>query len=108
MNEEITPIEIRRLVGDRIRFLRKTKGWSQEELGEYAALSHKFIGEIERGTVNPSLDTLLGISKALQVEIAKLFSNNQLYVLTEDEISNVQSALDVLNSVMAKSRSNCT
>ena len=107
MREDITPIEIRRLVGDRIRFLRKAKGWSQEELGEYAALSYKFIGEIERGTVNPSLDTLLGISNALHVELAKLFSNDQIYVLTEDETASVHSALDVLNTVITKSRSTC-
>ncbi len=105
MCKEITPIEIRRLVGDRIRFLRKAKGWSQEELGEYAALSYKFIGEIERGTVNPSLDTLLGISNALQIEIARLFSNDQMYVLTEDETAATQSALDVLNKVFTESRS---
>lgn len=100
MNEEITPIEIRRLVGDRIRFLRKAKGWSQEELGEYAALSYKFIGEIERGTVNPSLDTLLGISNALNVEIAKLFSGDQMIVLKEDDISSVRSALATLNTIL--------
>ena len=105
MNEEITPIDIRRLVGDRIRFLRKAKGWSQEELGEYAALSCKFIGEIERGTVNPSLDTLLGNSNALNVEIAKLFSGDQMIVLKESDISSVQSALDVLNSVLGNTKS---
>lgn len=104
MNEEITPIDIRRLVGDRIRFLRKAKGWSQEELGEYAALSYKFIGEIERGTVNPSLDTLLGISNALNVEIAKLFSGDQMIVLNEGDISSVQSALNVLNSVLGNTK----
>ena len=81
MEREITPIELRRIVGDRIRFLRKKRGWSQEELGEHAALSYKFIGEIERGAVNPSLDTLLSISNALNVEIAKLFSNDQMRVL---------------------------
>ena len=105
MGKEITPIEIRRLVGDRIRFLRKAKGWSQEELGEYAALSYKFIGEIERGTVNPSLDTLLGISNALQIEIAKLFSNDRQYVLTEGETAITQSALEILNKVFTESRS---
>jgi len=65
-------------------------------------LSYKFIGEIERGTVNPSLDTLLGISNALDVEIAKLFSGDQMIVLKEDDISDVQSALDVLNNVLGK------
>lgn len=105
MSIEITPIELRRLVGKRIRFLRKAKGWSQEELGEYAALSYKFIGEIERGSVNPSLDTLLGISNALNVEIAALFSSAKLLVLTEGDIANVQSALDVLNHIMEDFRS---
>lgn len=103
---EMTPIELRKLVGKRIRFLRKARGWSQEELGEYAELSYKFIGEIERGTVNPSLDTLLGISKALHVEIAKLFSNERMSVLTGNDFSNVQSALALLNSVLGDNATN--
>jgi transcriptional regulator with XRE-family HTH domain len=100
MEREITPIELRRIVGDRIRFLRKKRCWSQEELGEHASLSYKFIGEIERGAVNPSLDTLLSISNALNVEIAKLFSNDQMRVLKENEISSILSALAVLNNVL--------
>ncbi|MBI4680030.1 MAG: helix-turn-helix transcriptional regulator [Nitrospirae bacterium] len=31
--------------------------FTQEELGEKAGLSYKFVGEIERGEVNPSLDS---------------------------------------------------
>ncbi len=104
MNVKITTIELRRLVGDRIRFLRKSKGWSQEELGEYAALSYKFIGEIERGTVNPSLDTLMGISNALNVEITCLFSGDQLLVLRENDIISIRSALANLNDIFENPR----
>lgn len=98
------PFSFRRLVGKRIRVFRNAKGWSQEQLGEYASLSYKFIGEIERGTVNPSLDTILGISNALSVEIAKLFSSDQLLVLKEDDISSIQSALATLNEILENRR----
>lgn len=45
---------IRRGLGKRIRTLRRLKTLTQEELGEKAGLSYKFVGEIERGEVNPS------------------------------------------------------
>lgn len=97
-------IALRRLVGENIRSLRKTKGWSQEELGERAALSYKFVGEIERGVVNPSLDSLLNIANALSIEIAKLFLTERLAVLTDAEIANIQSALAVLNNVFSSEK----
>lgn len=75
-------------------------------MGEYAELSYKFVGEIERGTVNPSLDTLLGISNALTVEITKLFSNEQMCVLTGDDIVNAQSALTTLNIILETQKPN--
>ncbi|NTV13134.1 MAG: helix-turn-helix transcriptional regulator [Desulfobulbaceae bacterium] len=92
-------IALRRLVGDNVRSLRKTRGWSQEELGERAALSYKFVGEIERGAVNPSLDSLLSIANALTVEVAKLFLTERLAVLTDTEVADIQSALAILSNV---------
>lgn len=88
-------------MGENIRQLRKERGWSQEELGEHAALSYKFVGEIERGVVNPSLDSLLSIANALTIEIAKLFLTERLAILTNAEISDIQSAMAALNNVFA-------
>lgn len=88
-------------MGENIRQLRKERGWSQEELGERATLSYKFVGEIERGMVNPSLDSLLSIANALTIEIAKLFLTERLSVLTSAEIANIQSAMVVLNNIFA-------
>jgi len=51
---------------------RREKGWSQEELGERADLGYKCVGEVERGTVNPSLDSLEKIANALAIEVAAL------------------------------------
>ena len=61
------------LLGQRIRYLRKLKKWTLEELGEKAATNHKHIGEIERGQQNPSYAVLVKISDALEVELPELF-----------------------------------
>lgn len=90
---------LRRVVGKNIRLLRKAKGWSQEELAEKADLSYKFIGEIERGSVNPSLDSLIKISNALSSEITRLFRSESHILLTEQDIESVRSSLETLNRV---------
>lgn len=102
MGTQMTPEEVRMFLGKRIRSLRKTNGWTQEELAENAELSHKYIGEVERGEVNPSLDTLLSIANALKVEIPKLFSSEQMLILKKNELSSIHSALNVLNNVLGE------
>lgn len=91
---------LRHLVGNNIRNLRKGRGWSQEELGEHAELSYKFVGEVERGTVNPSLDSLAGIANALNVGIVRLFGDADQIILTGNDISSVQNALATLKDVL--------
>lgn len=93
-------IALRNRLGGNIRGLRKARGWSQEALGERADLSYKFVGEIERGLVNPSLDSLVKIANVLGVEIAELFMTETLYVFTADDVTSVKSAMNILNSVL--------
>ncbi len=73
-------------------------------MGEQADLSYKFVGEIERGAVNPSLDSLIRIANALNVEITELFLSEGLIVLTHDDVARVESALAVLNNVLGTAR----
>ena len=65
---------VRVLVGERIRNLRKERGWSQEELGEKADLHHTYVGAVERGEKNASIDTLDKIADALGIEMVDLFT----------------------------------
>jgi transcriptional regulator with XRE-family HTH domain len=65
------------LLGNRIRVIRKAKGWTQEALGAKADISYKYVGEIERGQQNPSFDTLVKIADALAVELSDLFRFEQ-------------------------------
>lgn len=60
-------------MGRRIRALRNAKGWSQQELGNQADINYKFLGEIERGLQNPTVNILVKISKALNVDLPELF-----------------------------------
>lgn len=62
----------RRIVGQKIRACRKRAGLTQEELAEKASLSYKYLGEVERGYVNVSLDSLMRIAAALKVRLRDL------------------------------------
>lgn len=60
-------------VGNRIRELRKAKGWTQEQLAEAAGLHYSYIGGVERGDRNISLETLEKIINGLQVTAEEIF-----------------------------------
>ncbi|AIQ21312.1 transcriptional regulator [Paenibacillus sp. FSL H7-0357] len=60
-------------VGSRIRELRKAKGWTQEQLAEAASLHYSYIGGVERGDRNISLETLEKIIAAFQVPAIEVF-----------------------------------
>jgi transcriptional regulator with XRE-family HTH domain len=62
----------RRIVGQNIRLYRKQAGLSQEKLAAKADLTYKFLGEVERGYENISLDALTRIAKALKIKVRDL------------------------------------
>ena len=62
-----------KVVGERIRFFRKERGLSQEELAYRAALHNTYIGQVERGEKNATIESLTKISAALDITVAELF-----------------------------------
>lgn len=60
-------------VGDVIRKLRNSRGWSQTELGEKAALNKDTINRIESGE-KPRQDSIERIAAALGVELHELYA----------------------------------
>lgn len=64
-------------LGARVREARTRRGWTQEALGERAGLSYKFIGEIERGTGNPTVESVNQIADALSVDVGELFQREE-------------------------------
>lgn len=65
--------ELKQALGSNVRRLRRRRGWTQEELADRADISAKFVGEIERADVNPSLATLYVLAGAFEVGIRDLF-----------------------------------
>jgi transcriptional regulator with XRE-family HTH domain len=62
-------------LGKRIRELRDGLELSQEQLAEGARLASKHIQDIEYGRTNPTVATLVGIARALKVNIRDLFED---------------------------------
>ena len=91
---------IRKKLGEKIRQLRKLRELTQEQLGEKAGISYKFIGEVERGIVNPSLDSLIGIARALNVNVKELFPSESDLIteFSSEELQTIKRAVKLLNS----------
>ena len=66
-----TPITVS--FGNKIRELRKSRGLSQESLADLAELDRSYIGGVERGDRNISLNNIQKLSIALNVNIADFF-----------------------------------
>lgn len=65
-------MEIRHRFADRVRILRKAKGWSQEELADRASIHRTFVSQIERATKRSTIDTVEKVAKALGVSCGDL------------------------------------
>jgi transcriptional regulator with XRE-family HTH domain len=59
-------------LGEKIKYLRKDLGLSQEELGEAIGSNRLTILRIESGKVNSTIGMLIEISNALKVELGDL------------------------------------
>ncbi|MGB0629753.1 MAG: helix-turn-helix domain-containing protein [Alphaproteobacteria bacterium] len=60
-------------IGAALRDLRDARGLSARRLAEEAGVSAAMISRIESGQVSPSISTLNGLSKALDVPLVSLF-----------------------------------
>ena len=60
-------------LGQKVKKLRKNKGFTQEQLADKIRLSATYIGFIEQGQRNPSIKTADKIARALGVRLSDLF-----------------------------------
>ena len=66
-------VQIQQRFGQRVRELRKEKGFSQEALALACDLDRTYIGGVERGERNVSLLNIQKIADALGVSARELF-----------------------------------
>ena len=61
-------MNIKKIVGDNIRFIREKRGFTQEELSVITNMSKTFIGDIERAQKAPTTVSIEKIAKALGIQ----------------------------------------
>ena len=67
-------VQVLRSLAAVLRSLRKTKGWSQDQLAERAFMHRSYVADLERASRNPSVRTLVKLADALGVPISALFA----------------------------------
>lgn len=78
-------------VGEKIRSRRVRLGLSQEQLAELCGITPSYVGHIERGSRQLSLNTAISISAALEISLD--------YLLLD--VKNENGDADVLESISA-------
>ena len=68
--------DIRKRFGAVVRDYRKAQGYSQEAFADECGLHRTYIGAIERGERNVSIDNIARIAEALGRPIGELFTTN--------------------------------
>lgn len=72
-----TQSSARQRFGANVRRLRQAKGLSQEGLAQMAGIHRTYIGAVERGERNVSIDNMERIAAAVGVSIADLLSGKK-------------------------------
>ena len=65
--------DIVKILGQRIRSCRTVKGLSQEKLAELSGCHATYIGQIERGEKNATVESIEKIAIALDIPMSTLF-----------------------------------
>jgi len=71
-------LKARHLLAQNIRVKREQQGFSQEKLGELSGLHRTYIGMIERGGQNVSIDNIERIAMALSCDTFELLRDRLL------------------------------
>lgn len=90
--------EISKFIGQRIRNYRTQKKLSQEKLAELSGCHPTYIGQLERGEKNATLESIEKVATALDVPLSKLFEK------LGDESSNDSIPLKCYEFLSAKTK----
>lgn len=80
--------EIAKTIGQRIRSYRLQLGLSQEKVAELSGCHPTYIGQVERGEKNATLESIEKIAAAIEVPLSKLFDKMEA---SEDEQIDIPS-----------------
>lgn len=82
-----------RTIGDRIRVARKALNLTQEEASERCDITSSFYGNVERGDKKMSVETLVKVSKGLEISTD---------VLLDTSIKKQDILIELLQNIQQK------
>lgn len=65
---------IPKIVGERVRFLRKEKGLTQTQLAELVGKDRQYLYKIEKGKVTANIVTISCLAQALEITLKDFFN----------------------------------
>ena len=75
------------IIGNKLLTFRKKKGLTQAEIAELAEISDRTYADIERGTTNMRMETLVSICKALNITPNQLlFEQDNSSIIEQEKI----------------------
>lgn len=80
--------------GIRVRALRQGAGLSQMELGKRAELDHTYVGGIERGERNLSIEAIEKVANGLEIDIVQLFQHSSHRSVESQQIAELVILLE--------------
>ena len=93
-------MKLKESLGKNIKYYRKKKGLTQEQLAELVNIHDKNLSKIENGNNYPSAETLSTIVKALDIDFYELFLfNNEIDY--EQMKSEIIQSLDDNKNILA-------
>ena len=72
-------------IGNKLLSIRKRMGMTQAEVAEAADISDRAYAEIERGSVNMRIETILRICNVLHITPDELFTKDTSSLLSQQE-----------------------
>jgi len=109
---KLTFMEIKKFFGKNLKYYRKVKHLSQEELSEKVDISVKHLSKIERGLTFISADLLENLTSILGISAAKLFcnSNEKIYddhIIEKFDRLAEKHLIKALEGLKSEIRENC-
>ena len=83
-------MELKIILAKNVKYYRYKKKFTQEHLAECLGVSANYIGRLERGQHNPSLDKIDKIATILEVQPFELFVERKDY-------KNLPSRVNLIN-----------
>lgn len=83
-------MQLKVILGKNVKYHRYRKKLTQERLAEIINVSSNYVGRLERGQHNPSLEKIDKISKALGIKAFELFVERDDYNSLPDRVNLVK------------------